>query len=142
MGYFAGNVGIGTTSFGVFCSTERGARNCVRRQPNNAIYAYVDELFGTFTKQHRDHQRNAAGSGTLLKLRLAGQGGVEIASDARACARRWSTSGNVGIGTTTPGATSVSGNGAEQLRPHSSQADQRAYDVRQPWNLLREAGID
>ena len=100
-----GNVGIGTASPGYALELSTGqGRLAAIHAPNAGLFIYGDDDSATFTGSLNTVTLNASryDGGVLPKLRLAGQGGIELASDANSVRAVIDDNGNVGIGTTSP----------------------------------------
>ena len=105
-----GNVGIGTSSPLYKLSVDNGTSDGgIFRLYNEEVglNVAIDGTTGSpnYTNASRTVVFNATrmDSGSSPKLRLGGQGGVEIAADANNVRMVVGSNGNVGIGTTSPG---------------------------------------
>ena len=103
-----GNVGIGTVSPGYKLSVDNGTSDGGIFKIHNeevGLNVSVNGGVGDYTNSTRMVVFNATryDTGTSPKLRLGGQGGLEFAVDANNVRMVISSSGNVGIGTASPG---------------------------------------
>lgn len=103
--FMNGNVAIGTTTpsalFEIVLSQGVAAKI---KSANNSLQLSVDDSTATYAGSTNTATWNATrlGAGTMPKLRLAGQGGLEFAVDAATVRAVVDTSGNMGVGDTTP----------------------------------------
>ena len=100
-----GRVGIGTMNPTQKFVVEGIQGQLVRfRSPNNTLQIAVDDASGTFSGSANTVTLNSTrlGTGAVPVLRLAGQGGIELASDANNVRVVVNNNGRVGIGTAAP----------------------------------------